>query len=206
MKIMVFIIFIAFFCNSIKSYSQRGTISVESGWYPAGTNMVIEAIPHLYSQFDSWSGNVNSSSNQIGILVDKPLSLFANFSPIRTEIGSVPYEWLANWTNDNFETVVLEDWDSDGFSNICEFWSATDPTNPELHLKISYMTITNGVISLLWYNQYVHSSINDIKIYHISNLSSGTWSYIGQITPVEGINMWMTNATSNGYYRLISEY
>jgi len=192
-----------------RSNAQRGTLNVNSGWYAAGTNITIIATPIQYSKFTQWHGNTNNASilnNQITLSVTNSISITAAFSAITTTIGNVPYEWLANWTNSNFELIVTNDWDYDGFSNIQEFWSATNPQNNESFLKITSMQRTNNSCKILWKHQYTHQSITNIQIQYTTNLTSGIWTLAQKIQPVNGTNIWDGDIITNMYYRLISIY
>jgi beta-glucanase (GH16 family) len=118
-----------------------------------------------------------------------------------TAIGAVPYVWLATWTN-NFEVTVTNDWDSDGFTTVQEYWSGTDPMNSNSFFSIDSI-INNGTnLVLKWRHAQVDPVIPPICIQAKSNLLNGGWSFAGQVQPVNGTNIWMTTNLVNGFYRL----
>ena len=55
----------------------------DDGIYPAGTTLQVLAIPNPGLHFDSWSGDVQSTSNPINITMNHDYTLQANFSPLQ---------------------------------------------------------------------------------------------------------------------------
>ncbi|HAS82270.1 MAG TPA: hypothetical protein DCS43_06255 [Verrucomicrobia bacterium] len=184
-----------------------GTLSHASGWYNAGSPITITAIPGTYSQFDGWSGDTASTTvavEQISFTVDGARSLTATFSSDRTTNGLVPYEWLATWTNMNWEASATNDWDRDGFTNEEEYWSGTDPMNSASFLQISGAGRQDGgMFRLSWSHANVDPRIPPIVIERRTNLLSGVWEYAGELNPTNGINAYATSLSGYCYYRLV---
>jgi len=55
----------------------------DGGIYPAGTTLQVLAIPNPGLHFDSWSGDIQSTSNPINITMNRDYALQANFSPVQ---------------------------------------------------------------------------------------------------------------------------
>ena len=120
---------------------------------------------------------------------------------------SVPHNWLVSvnpsWSND-YEAAVLDDPDNDGFTTWQEFWSGTDPENPDSHLKIDSISLSGTNTMLVWEHALVAPGLDDIIIQRCTNLTEGIWINIGQKTPVNGTNAWTTAPLQDVFYRLAS--
>ena len=99
----------------------------------------------------------------------------------------------------------MDDPDGDGFLTWQEYWSGTDPMNSNSYLNIAEISLSGTNVSLIWQHAQVDNGLPDIKIQGTSNLLNGVWSEIGQKTPVNGINSWVTPSGNLFYYRLTAE-
>ncbi len=182
-----------------------GTLTQVSGWVEAGTVFEVTAQPAAYSKFDGWSGNTNNATialDTISFTVDGARSLTATFSELRTTAGEVPYEWLATWTNANFEVAATNDWDGDGLTNEEEYWSGTNPMDPLSVLRFSSAQRSGGSSLFSWTHANVDPRIPPIVIERRTNLIHGAWEYAGQLTPTNGVNSWSPAPGLSGYFRL----
>jgi hypothetical protein len=169
-----------------------GPGSVTFGSTNAVDTTAMFTVPGTYTLRLTVSDSVGSTSDDVVITV-----LQTGF----TAIGAVPYVWLATWTN-NFEVTVTNDWDSDGFTTVQEYWSGTDPMNSNSFFTIDSI-INNGTnLVLKWRHAQVDPVIPPICIQAKSNLLNGEWNFAGQVTPVNGTNIWSTTNLVNGFYRL----
>jgi subtilisin family serine protease len=118
---------------------------------------------------------------------------------------SVPHAWLAArnsaWTN-NYEASVLADPDGDGFATWQEYWSGTDPLDPESCFKIESVTYNGAQITIKWKHARVDPAIPPIAIQGRSNLTSGVWSNLGTHVPENGTNTWSGSGSGRQFYRL----
>jgi len=78
-------------CNDEESYNlstyvipdNSGEISIESGLYNAGTNLILEAISKENFTFSRWSGDVDSKANPLNFEINSDLDIVAEFTEIR---------------------------------------------------------------------------------------------------------------------------
>ncbi len=186
-----------------------GKMDRPSGWYSAGTNLTATANPDDYEQFDYWTGHTNGtaiSGNQISFNVSGPRSLTAVMKDAVTGTNAVPYRWLAgvnpDWTNE-LEAVASEDFDGDGYTTGQEYWSGTDPTDPDSVLKISGIEIVTNQVRLTWAHARVDKGkIPPICIEWRASMSTGSWMKAGAKLPADGTNTWDDFVQPMGYYRL----
>ncbi len=89
-KISVIVAIIAILGAVSESWAVgTGTVDRASGWYPAGSNVIVNATPGLDSEFDSWLGDTNGASilgPQITVTVDGPKTITARFLHIIHDI------------------------------------------------------------------------------------------------------------------------
>ena len=77
--------------------SGQGAVSPGDGWYAAGSNVLLTAVPSNGWEFSGWSGDTNGctvNSNQLTAPMTRPRNIGANFS---TGGGMVIY--YVNWAN-----------------------------------------------------------------------------------------------------------
>lgn len=183
-----------------------GTLDKISGWFRAGTNITVTATPSAYSQFDYWTGGTNGASiaaNLISFDATSARSITAVFKDRLTTTNSVPYWWLAGQgIVSNFEFVVSEDPDNDGFSTAEEYWSGTDPNVSNSHLRIDSIQLSGIDYQLTWAHAQVDTNIRPVCIQMRSSLATGDWVNVGLKAPVDGVNSWVTNAPPGQFFRL----
>ncbi len=117
--------------------SGSGSVSVDPTGllYEAGTDVTLTATPDEGWQFESWSGDVSSTSSSVTIAMNSDMELVANFSGIPegcdsydlislpfSHTGSGTYCWIAQGTIDNVnswdcETLIINGVD------YCGVWS-----------------------------------------------------------------------------------
>jgi len=185
-----------------------GTTDGVTGWYPSGTNMTVTAMPLGYSVFGYWSGQTNNTAiatNEISFDVDGARGITAVFGPRLTITNAVPYNWLVDaGITSNFEQVVGNDPDGDGFTTGQEYWSGTNPDDPNSYLGIDSVSFIGTNVWLTWRHWHVDSnSIPPVSIQTRVNLTTGNWQTIDSSTPVEGTNTWNRGIPSQRFFRLI---
>jgi hypothetical protein len=191
------------------NFATVGTLNRVSGWFEAGTNLMVIATPDVYSQFDGWFGDTNGASiagTQLSFTVTGPRVISAAFKDGVTASHAVPYIWLGTvnsvWTND-FEGAATNDWDGDGYTTAQEYWSGTDPTNAASFLHISAVAMSGGMVQLRWLHAWVmDSNVLPICVQTRTNLTGGTWEYAGAVSPVNGTNTWNGAVFPCAFYRL----
>ena len=133
----------------------HGSVDVADGWQAAGATVDVTATPDEFYEFAGWSGNASGNANPLGLLMTGPRSITATFAAIWTTNNPTPLWWLAGFglTND-FEDVVNEDSDNDGFSNWEEFIMDSDPTNASSYLAVVELGPVYGTDcrELVWTN------------------------------------------------------
>ncbi|MCB9757576.1 MAG: C1 family peptidase [Candidatus Omnitrophica bacterium] len=103
------------------------TRSPNQASYQAGDKVTLTAIPNKGYQFDSWSGDISSSSNPVTITIDGNKSVTANFKPITNNKAPVVDAGLHQRVQLN-SSVTLQG-------------KATDDGNPNNSLTISWSQI-----------------------------------------------------------------
>ncbi|MFH0880422.1 MAG: MBG domain-containing protein, partial [Lentisphaerota bacterium] len=127
----------------------HGTVNVGDGWQAFGVTTSITATADQYYHFTNWTGDAGGGANPLDLLMDAPKSVTANFTATMTTSAPapVPYEWLADYGQTNFEEDVVADPDHDGQFTWEEYAAAaTDPTNP---LSFFHTEVDPGGIMLL---------------------------------------------------------
>jgi len=123
----------------------------------------------------------------------------------RTLNGSVPTDWLTlavPASTNNFEAAAAADPDGDGYTTAQEYWSGTDPLNTASFLKLDAIEITGTNTLLKWSHARVDPGLPAITIQARSNLVSGAWGDLGTHTPTNGVNIWSSGSSVQGFYRL----
>jgi hypothetical protein len=116
----------------------EGSVTVGSGWQPMGVTTQLTAIAAPYYHFTSWSGGASGTSNPVGLLMDAPKSVTANFAANLTTTHPTPEAWLAqHGITSDFDQRSLGDADHDGLANWQEYVAGTDPTNTASRLVIT---------------------------------------------------------------------
>jgi len=132
-------------------------------------------------------------------------TLEALFERTRTVSGNVTTEWLATAvpasTND-FEAAAADDPDGDGYTTAQEYWSGTDPLDPDSYLKLDSVEFNGTNVVLEWRNARVDTGLPPLTIQARSNLVSGTWGDIGTRALTNGVNTWSGGPSVQRFYRL----
>jgi hypothetical protein len=151
------------------------------------------------------AGTKNASSYGNWITVDAiawvPL-------PELTLSHHVPYAWLVaqddNWSND-YETAATDDPDGDGYTTAEEYWSGTDPRDPNSALRIMQTDIVGSNLRLTWEHAKIDPAIPPIRIQRRNSLTTGDWEYVGEKMPTNGTNSWDDYLSfPRAFYRLVS--
>jgi hypothetical protein len=118
---------------------------------------------------------------------------------------AVPHSWLLAqnpaWTN--YETVVNDDEDGDGFSTAQEYWCGTDPRNSNSVLRIDGIEFGPGsTVRLLWQHARVGTGIPALGVQARSSFGTGDWVNVGQKVPANGTNTWEGSSSVQQFYRV----
>jgi hypothetical protein len=118
---------------------------------------------------------------------------------------AVPHAWLSaintNWSA-NYEAVVTNDVDGDGFATWQEYWSGTNPQDSNSFLRIDSIEMSGSNLIVKWRHSAVDAGIPPITIQARTNLVSGSWVGIGTHAPTNGVNTWSTSGAGQQFYRL----
>ena len=100
--------------NIIKNPSEGGVVSPNGGFYSEGTNLSVVAEPNSEYEFVNWTGDVESSSNSVNILMDSDKSITANFIKKKYELkievegkGSVFQEIIKPGITDEYNSGTI---------------------------------------------------------------------------------------------------
>jgi len=122
--------------------------------------------------------------------------------------GGVP-EWWLNQTlgaTSDFTNVAATNTDGDAFSNEQEYWSSTDPDDPDSYLMIADTGTTNGTNYVVWYSTDIDPNLDPFTILRSTNLTDAAgWGSAGMSDGRKGTNMWMDEAPPAGdraFYRI----
>jgi len=97
------------------------------------------------------------------------------------------------------------DSDGDGLTNLEEYWSGTDPRDPESVLQFDWIGSTNMVIGL----RFIAVADKTYTIQCHSALDAGTWQILTNLeaaASTEMLNLYDPASTTNhaGFYRIIT--
>ena len=98
----------------ISNPEAAGQFSEKSGYYAEGTNLSVIAEPNSEYEFVNWTGDVESSSNSVNILMDSDKSITANFIKKKYELkievegkGSVFQEIIKPGITDEYNSGTI---------------------------------------------------------------------------------------------------
>ena len=98
----------------ISNPEAAGQFSEKSGYYTEGTNLSVIAEPNSEYEFVNWTGDVESSSNSVNILMDSDKSITANFIKKKYELkievegkGSVFQEIIKPGITDEYNSGTI---------------------------------------------------------------------------------------------------
>jgi len=179
---------------------ENGVVGFSSnGWYDAGTNVFLEAIPNQYYSFDRWTGQTNTTENPLILNLDRPYTnLIANFKPTTTSQGT-PYLWyVSHGITNNFEWHDENDFDGDEINGRGEYIWGTNPTNPESYPRISFSLLDDlNVLTL-------HETTNRTRYFVIGreSLSEGDWREITNSLGANGdLKIYINKTNVTFFYR-----
>lgn len=147
--------------------------------------------------------------------IDQDHTFYANLKATMVTNGTQTDFFLPSWwlhqnagitepTGDS----VLEDSDSDGFSNWYEWFTSTDPSDPDSFFRISDFYMTNGKAVVEWVSTSVDPSLPPFRIDRKTNLVYGGWEAVPYTNEREnGVNIWQDNDLPEGlpaFYRIVA--
>jgi hypothetical protein len=117
----------------------------------------------------------------------------------------VPYTWLeaqnASWASD-YEAAATNDPDNDGFYTWEEYWSGTDPQDTNSFPRIDAVWFDGTNVVFEWQHKQVDPVIPAIAVERTPDVATGTWSYVGEKIPVDGVNTWTGAPLDKVFYRI----
>jgi len=147
------------------------------------------------------------ASNASGIVWASPSWSFTTPETMAvTESHSVPHAWLdatVPGASSDYEAAVTNDPDGDGFATWQEYWTGTNPNDPDSYFKLDGVRVDGGNVVLEWSHFSPDIRIPDVTIRKTDNLDDGSWSNIGTKTPVNGLNSWSNATGTAGFYSII---
>jgi len=119
-----------------------GTVSYPPGdWFVLGSNVTVVANPAPGYAFASWTGDSQSTSPTLNLVMNQPYTLTANFTADSDGDG-LPDEWERAWFG-NLNALPDADPDGDGRSNLQESHDGTNPLVADI-LRIENLQLAGG--------------------------------------------------------------
>ena len=154
---------------------SHGSVDVTDFWAAFGSNVLINATPDAYYDFDTWTGDApagEETNAAITVVMDGPRQVTASFAE-RLAAHDVPEWWLASygWTN-NFDDAALGDPDEDTMPTWQEYIAGTHPTNGESVLRAGTQPETGDGPLVTWSS--VAGRSYDVEVR--TNAALGDWA------------------------------
>jgi len=130
------------------SNTTGGTVSYPPGdWFLEGSNITVIASPAAGYAFAGWSGDSQSSSPTLNLVMNHPYTITANYTADADGDGLAD-DWELGWFG-NLDALADADPDGDGRSNRREAGDGTNPLVPDI-LRIESLQLVgaNGVLSI----------------------------------------------------------
>jgi hypothetical protein len=175
----------------------EGQVNAESGWYSAGTNLSLSAVPSDGWFFTGWSGDLsgNHTASNAVLTVDNVKQITAHFTNDRDGNG-LPDMW-------ELQYAVHEpaaDNDGDGYDNLSEYVAGTDPTNAASFFRTWGWHPAFGDFAVSW-EPCVSNRLYDV--YRTHNLGSEFQLWASGIEyPQNSCRDWLNSGESAGFYRV----
>ncbi|MBA4387855.1 MAG: hypothetical protein C0404_07730 [Verrucomicrobia bacterium] len=117
--------------------TPNGTVEGSSGWYDAGTSLVITGAPHASYMFLDWRGDVYDWHNPLRLTMDRAFHVEPNFGTLFTSNGTSK-AWIQRYYGPvrDYDSLDAVDDDSDGHQNWQEYIVGTDPLDPRSLFRI----------------------------------------------------------------------
>jgi hypothetical protein len=157
----------------IEILAEHGAVDPPGGWFRAGATLNPRATPDAEWLFSHWSGLAVGADPAIALVVDRPGSLQANFTPVLVAGGDgMPAWWLTQHGLAGLDRDPNADPDHDGISNKHEWIADTSPTNADSALRITGLARAGGVAQLAWRGGREARQIVEVLE---GNLATGQW-------------------------------
>ncbi|OGV44614.1 MAG: hypothetical protein A2X46_03440 [Lentisphaerae bacterium GWF2_57_35] len=182
----------------------HGTATPPSGWYSAGSSVVVSAFAETYYRFTNWTGDVSGPSafvNPLLLGMDAPKSITAIFAACTTTNNGTPEWWLASYgLTNHFDEEAAADQDHDGLLTWEEFIAGTIPTNPSSLFVVSDSDLipAGGSMVIQW-NPSVNGRIYTVQ--RSTNLLSG-FSDVTNLHYPSGVYTVTVDGAAAGSYRM----
>ncbi|MBI4327961.1 MAG: hypothetical protein HY674_22250 [Chloroflexi bacterium] len=112
------------------SAAPGGQVTAPTGeWFPEGTNATVTAQPDAGFLFAGWSGDLASHEPALSLVLNRPLTLTANFVA-DTDNDGLPDPWEQTHLG-GLAAAADGDPDHDGRTNLTEYRRGTDPNHAE---------------------------------------------------------------------------
>ncbi|HVE58178.1 MAG TPA: FG-GAP-like repeat-containing protein [Pyrinomonadaceae bacterium] len=110
-----------------------GTVSPPSGWFPAGAQVQINAVPNTGYRFNGWTGTYTGTNNPATVTITAPVSQTASFAPITAARALYDFDGDNKTDIAIFRPAVGEWWinrSSSGQTVAARFGTSTDKIVP----------------------------------------------------------------------------
>jgi len=159
-------------------------------------------MPSNYYHFVTWTGTVDSVTNPLSLLIERPHDILALFAENLVTNG-VSERWLAEhgFTNRSWLVEAMDDQDGDGMPTWKEWIAGTDPTKAGSVLQVvGADNGFNGWIIIRW-----SSSTGRVYALDIStNFMAGFAPYVTNLPATPPLNVYTdkTDRTEATFYRI----
>jgi len=109
---------------------SNGTVSLDDGWYDAGTVLSLTATSSNYFHFANWGGSISGTSPTTSVPMNGPRTVVAYFVE-DLAINGVPKWWLAQFGISPDDAGALADADGDSLPNWREYAVGSHPLNSD---------------------------------------------------------------------------
>lgn len=135
--------------------------------YPSGTTVKLTAKANVGSEFDSWTGDVNSRDSSITIIVKNTINLIAKFKVSPPIVPAVNTEILPNinWNDHASGKNAPYDINNDGIPDIVSYESMTNRNkNPAIVKILDYNGKTILNFDIKDYKKNIRDSLGNVLI------------------------------------------
>jgi len=102
----------------------------------------------------------------------------------------------------DYEAAVTNDPDGDGFATWQEYWTGTNPDDPDSYFRLDGVRIEGSNVVLEWSHFNPDAAVPDVTIRMTDDLGGGSWTNVGTKVPVDGLNSWTNASGAKGFFSL----
>ncbi len=122
--------------------------------------------------------------------------------------SGVPHWWLHDnvGATADFTEAAATNTDGDAYCNGDEYWSSTDPNDPDSYLKVAEAGTVNGTNYVVWHSACIDPELSPYIVLRSTNMASAAgWTQAGLSDARQGTNTWMEAAppvADRAFYRI----